>query len=285
MALSNYEIKLRYDIRRGAVLPRNADSIIGNYKEPLTATPDGYGYLGALVYDKNEEFTQCHICGYFFRWLPFHVKRAHDVTSREYRDAFQLSRRTSLLATNTRSSAIQSSTFVNWSKERWEEHKRFLKRTRHERSDRLSRLNRAGLSQRRKSLEQKNIEGKCPEQLLTKIKEMADEIGRTPKRREFAKKYGYGFEQAVRTTFGNWGEAIKILDLEPNRPGKAIYDRDSLIRILWNFYMSYGREPMTSDIRTYKLPSLDVFRKFFGTFTEAKLQANVNGRTSDSADQ
>lgn len=278
MTMSQYEIRLRHAIKKGEVLSRETDSIIGNYKEPLTNTPNGYGYMGALVYDKNEEFTQCHVCGYFFRWLPFHVKRAHGISSKDYRDAFRLSRRTSLLATNTRTAVIQASTFTNWTQERWNEHKAMLARTRQERCERLTRSNKAGLSQQPKSLEAKNVEGRCPAQLLDKIKTLAEEIGRTPKRREFAKKYGSGYEQSVKHTFGSWNEAVRILGFEPNKPGKMTYTHESLLRILWNFYMTYDREPRSCDIRTYKLPSLDVYRKFFGTFTEAKIQAGVKDR-------
>lgn len=275
MAMSVYEIKLRHEVKKGNVLPPNTDFVIGNYKEPLTSVPGGYGYLGALVYDKNEEFTQCHICGYFFRWLSFHIKRKHGITSREYRDNFQLNRRTSLLATRTRQEFIERSNFTKWTDEQWKQHRQRLAANREERCARLTASNKAGLSQRPKSLEQKNIEGRCPEQLLAKIKEIADEIGRTPKRREFIEKYGHGVEQSVEATFGNWGEAVKILGLLPNKPGKIVYDHNSLLHILWNFKQKYGREPMSCDIRTYKLPSLDTFRKFFGSFIEAKLQAGV----------
>ena len=262
-----------YKLRSGKILSPSADSIVGNYKEPLRKYEDGFGYLGALVYDKDELFTQCHICGYFYKFLGSHVRQNHTMSSSEYKDMFMLNRKTSLLATNTRTSFIKSSHFANWTIEERAAHNKFLKLGEKKRVAKLVSSNRAGNNRKFKTLEQKNIEGKCPDQLLDKLEKLSESLGRTPKRREFIKEYGHGFNMALRTTFGSYGEAIKILNLSPNKPGSERYTKDMLIEILKDFYNRYERVPMTCDIRTFKLPSLDTFRKHFGTFTEAKIQA------------
>lgn len=64
---------------------------------PQERTNDGstedaplFGQLGVLAVDELEDKVQCHVCGRWYRFLATHVRRAHQVSADEYREAFEL---------------------------------------------------------------------------------------------------------------------------------------------------------------------------------------------------
>lgn len=255
--------KLRYRINKGEILPPNTEPMISGFKEPLTRIKDGFGYYGTLAYNKDRTHTQCFICGYYFRNLPYHISRNHKPV-RQYRQEYGLGMGISLIAPVERQNRL-----------RYWEHL-----TPDEKIKRIKRLRTKGTNSEqgslkggrtRKSLYQKNLEGRCPEQLLNKIQLLADKLGRTPTAADLKKEYGGGLEGSIVLTFGSWTEALRILGLTPIAPGsKVTHTRASVISMLIDFKKRYGREPYTKDLIGGLLPSFWTFNKLFGGLEEAR---------------
>jgi hypothetical protein len=255
-------------IRAGRVLEPWVDSVMHNYKEPLRKVEDGYGYMGVVTYNKDETHTQCHICGYFFKNLGVHLHHVHEISVRDYKVKFRLRMKKSLVASKTRKKYLDSFEALTASQ------KRQIK---------TNLAKGIALKQKKptktgayKSLEQKNEEGSCPDQLLDKIKKLAEILGHTPTMKEFKQEYG-GYLWAVQMTFGTWKEALKILDLSPAPVGqRPRYTRESVIAMLRDFEKSKGRQPYMSDIRDGMLPSQWVCSRLFGSWNKAKQAASSN---------
>lgn len=256
--------RLKIRIVKGLVLPKDTPSVISGYKEPLTKVHNGYGFLGTIAFNKEQTHTQCHICGFFFRNLSLHTTTDHKIKVNDYKDKLGIGRTVSLMAPVTRKKY-----YDNWEKLPADEK---LKRATEMKAGRLL-AGKEG-NRHKKSLHKKNLEGRCPEQLLDKIKRLADKLGQAPTRKEFDNEYkdeGY-FIGSVALTFGTWTEALKILNLTPRlaRGMRPIYDQATLIVAMQDFEKRYGREPYTKDIRAGLLPSFYTFRKNFGSFSKAK---------------
>lgn len=246
------------------MLPKDTTPVLMGYKEPLTKVTDGYGYYGTIAYDKSEKFTQCHMCGFFFDNLHLHVALKHDKTTREYKLNFGLPITISLRAPKAKSHQWQT-----WQNLPEEKRKKIMAQ--------LSAARERTMPARivGKSLYKKNLEGRCPEQLLDKIMVLKAKLGHTPSSIEFVNEYGAGFLGSIRLTFGKWSEALKVLGLTVKTPGgEREYDPNDLIEMLKNFKTEKGREPMTSDTKGM-LPSQQTFSRHFGSFTNAKREAGL----------
>lgn len=246
------------------MLPRETESVLIGYKEPLTKVTGGFGYYGTLAYDVGEKHTQCHVCGFFFQNLGMHVNKKHDKSARNYRLEFGLPITLSLRA--PKAETYQDRT--------WQ--KMDVKK----RNKVLAQLNEARTHQivaemPKKSLYHKNLEGRCPEQLLDKINTLKDKLGHTPSSTEFVKEYGSGFLGSIRLTFGTWREALKILNMVPrNSGGEREYDKDDLLEMLRNFNRDKKREPMSRD-NAGLLPSRQTYSRHFDSWTNAKKEAGL----------
>lgn len=51
----------------------------------------GFGYMGVLLVHKETQKVQCHLCGNWYRAIPQHAVKKHNVTVKEYRKAFGFS--------------------------------------------------------------------------------------------------------------------------------------------------------------------------------------------------
>lgn len=251
-------------LKNGVILPANTESVLSQYKEPLKPVESGYGYLGTIAFNKEQTHTQCHICGYFFKRLGVHITNQHSMKVVEYRDKFQLARQSSLVATETRQAFVERYTSMTADEK--------LKRiTSMGIAAAASRENKNWKSGYKKSLEAKNKEGRCPDQLLEKIELQAKELGYTPSSREFASKYGSGYLQSVKATYGGWNNAVKILGLKPREFTNLHYDERKLKVLLWDFKEQHGREPFMSDLKTHTFgASSGPFYRVFGSFAKAK---------------
>jgi hypothetical protein len=56
-----------------------------NYKEPLMKFEEGFGFIGALVFDDTTDKIQCHFCGEWFEALGNHINREHNMRAAEYK--------------------------------------------------------------------------------------------------------------------------------------------------------------------------------------------------------
>lgn len=259
-----HDSSARFRDKQGKRLPPETESVMASYKEPLKPVQNGFGYYGTIAYSKDKKYTQCHLCGYFFKNLGKHVSQIHNKSAQQYRIEMSLPTTLSLSPPETK--------HKNW--ERWNN------MTDEEKKASIGRM-RAGLRGRRqlmkthrgKSLYHKNLEGRCPDQLLDKILKLQKKLGETPSIKQFVKEYGHGYRQSVVLTFGTYGEALKILNLQMKTGGGAgygTYDRATLLKLGYDFKERYGRLPMSSDTERGLLPHRSTYAKHFGSWTEAK---------------
>jgi len=61
---------------------------------------------------------------------------------------------------------------------------------------------------------------------------------------------------------------MKIAGLAPRKQGQR-YNREMLIEMLRDFNSRYGREPLSKDL-DINLPTARTFRRYFGTWADAK---------------
>lgn len=251
-------------------LPPETLPVLSHYKEPLRPTETGFGYQGTVAYDKTEMYTQCHICGYFLKNLGIHIVKSHAMSVAEYKDTFEIARDTSLVAPKQRE--LYTRQWSNKTAEEREVHYQALAKGRRKMLEKRGRVG-AIKGYHKKSLEQKNREGSCPDQLIDKILLLRTELGRTPTSREFRKFYG-GYLYPIYRTFGSWGNALNIAGLVvEKRPGRVVYTKPMVIAMLRDFRDTHGREPFSKDVADGLLPSQYVFHRLFGSWSKAKTEA------------
>lgn len=246
-------------------LPRDTPSYMAFEKSPLRKVEGGYGFMGTLEFDvETKEHTRCHVCGYFYKQLGNHI-RAHKIGLEDYKDKFSLGMKVSLAAPQSRKPIFQ-----RWQSLSEEQRKEHLAKMREGYKKRLD----TGRPTRKKALYWKNVEDRCPDQLLDKIERLAKKLGRTPTSREYSKEYGSSFLGSVLGTYGTWGNALKIVKMAPKTSGYGNrYTKESIIQILLDFQYQHERQAMSTDINRGFLPSNTAFKKYFGSFIEAKRAA------------
>lgn len=243
-----------------------------HYKEPLKPIPKdkGFGFYGAILMTKDMDKIQCHICGETYRTLAGHITKRHKTTDREYKEKFGIAYKTALISESFRFELKNKTLdfFANMPEKEKEEMKE-----RQREAMRLRRFEKR--EQPKQMLETKNKRGTCPDQLLDKICKVANEIGRTPTKKEFIEKCGtQKYTHLIYKTFGSWNEAIKLAQLDPHIPEFRGFDDDQLLDLLKSYYKQYGCPPTTSDFSRGLLPSIDTYRRF-GGITKAKELAGL----------
>lgn len=251
------------------VLPPDTKPKIIGYKEPLKKVKKGFGYYGTIAYDETQSYVQCHICGYFFPKLGTHVAMAHGIKSADYKAKYGITLGASLTAPKAREKWLES----------------YHKLSPEEKRARITKLNEARKKSgkkggwkfgQKKSLQQKNKEGRCPDQLLEKIKTLALMVDKTPSESDCIKIYGYGWHESIINTFYTWNNAVKLAGLKPNPKGggfRPIYSKEQVVAMIRDFKEQNNREPMRADIDMGRLPSSAVYTRIFGSWTNAKEEA------------
>lgn len=233
------------------------------YKDPLTEVKKGYGFLGALARTSDGERLQCHICGGLFVHLGIHVSKKHGLGRKEYAIRFQLAGNTRLIGDNYRTQKAQEFGQL--------EAKVLLQR--------LENLRKGWEASGRKtywgkSLEQKNKEGVCPDQLIQKIQQLAALQGSTPSLRQFREHYK-GLVKITYDTFGSWSTAVQVAGLEEAARGRSPqYTKPILIDMIQRFQKVHGRRPYSNNLGR-ELPSQWVFTRYFGNFSSALKEAKI----------
>lgn len=257
---------------QGNILPPDTKGVLLNYKEPLTQVKNGFGYLGVITTNNDKSHIQCHICGYYYANLGTHIQRGHKLNTREYKQTYGLRLDRGLCSPKFREECIR----------------RFHNASDDVRAKRIQGLQQARKSLNKKyqkgwrkkmdySLENKNENGTCPDQLLDKIKSYVDKYGHTPGQNDFRKEYTGGALEAVYRTFGSWSNAVKICGLEQKNPAfNRTHSRETLIFIMQEFYDKWQRKPSYADFKDRNgLPSHTNLYKYFGSYPKA-IQAAFN---------
>lgn len=247
-----------------------------NYKEPLKTVTEvlgeGYGYMGTIATTLDKNLVQCHICGSLFEKLNVHVRLTHNLTASEYKTKFGLAQRTALIGERVRENLSDANyeQFKKMNAKRSEALKKYWQEVREGKRKHVR------MKSYKRSLENKNINGNCPDQLLDKIKRLKEKLGRTPTSNEFSKLSGSN-AHTIRTTFGSWGEALKLLGLTEGKPGIApTHTKASVIAAIQDFTKDHGRVPRKSDLERGFICSHSTMRHLFkGGLVEAREKAGV----------
>lgn len=248
-----------------------------HYKEPLLEIPKGkgFGYYGALLGTVDGKGVQCHICGKIFNSLALHVFNTHKIKAKEYRARFQLARTTALISEDFRMRLKERT--LEWLKNMpASEKRRFaLNKQRWCKEGRAKR----GDTQPRETLETKNKKGTCPDQLIYKIREVKEKLGRTPSLHEFmGETGGQRYKHLIFATFGSWLNALRMARLTPveqKTGGYKHYTNEQLLESLSIFAQEHRKIPTATDCRRGLLCSYEVYQRHFGTFENARELAGV----------
>jgi len=259
--------QLRRNIKLHAI-PDESQVMFYGYKEPLKKFAGGFGYQGVLTYSKDKDRVQCHICGRLYKNVGSHSKLTHGLTAREYKERTGLAQNTALVGEGTRAllivahKEIPSFSQRNKSKVDIRKHMKYM-------SDKA---NKKGV--KRWSLERRNKEGNCPDQLIDRILKLKDKLGRRPTAKEYAKEYG-SF-QSIITVYGKWETALKFAGIPLHSTERSIKSsREFLLEHMREFYKKYKRTPRTSDMRRGLLPYHQIYCKVFGTLNRARQEAGI----------
>ncbi len=262
-------------------LTKENSLILKHYKEPLLEIPikEGYGYYGAIQITLDGEKMQCHVCGKLFSNVSTHVRQAHKLSTKDYRDKFRLAKKTALISEAERARMKQNSIlFFNSLSE--DERRAIKQKAKEGRRKYFESKRYENRIQPKESLETKNKKGTCPDQLIAKIHEVAKSIGRTPTLAEFIHETGgQRYKHLIFAMFGSWLKALEFAKLNPKEKeengGYKNYDNDELLELL----SLYARENMTlptaTDCKRGFLPDYSLYTRHFGSFEQARRLAGV----------
>ncbi len=236
-------------------------------KGPLTAVEAGFGYKGTLLYDRANGRVQCHVCGRWYRSVGVHAAMIHKMLAREYKLAYGLRHRTALCGEATRVSLVKNyeSRLADGSMIQFCGGYNGQRPGKHKRTGR--------------SMQWRNMHGVCPEQILDRLRHLAEQSGYTPTEKEIK---AAGLEHVATFAFGTITNACRHAGLTPNRQHVALANplwrfRDDpglIVEMIREFHVRFARWPSTSDARRNPLlPSEASAARHFGSFVKARIAA------------
>lgn len=244
------------------------------YKDPLTENKGGFGYMGCLMQTKEKDKLQCHICGKMYGHLGYHIKTTHKTNSKDYREKYGLSANTSLLASTTREKLLKAYLDIpEKTRDAWRAKGQAALR-------KNLGVNKGGYKW---SLEYKNKNGSCPDQILDQIKKFHDKHNRVPSIDDFVREHpkGVRYVYLAKRTFGSWANAVSKCGYEPRKSDTTgqIYRRftkEDLLEMLQIFTKENRRIPRYTDCKDGVLPTIGVFANAFGGLAKARQAAGLN---------
>lgn len=282
LALEESSITLEERLKTPARQYVEGDLTLMNYKEPLTAVKDGFGFYGVLTATNDGKYVQCHICGKLFANLSAHVFGFHKLKDKEYKGTYGLAYTTALLSEEQReASKARTVAFLKTLSE--EEKVAYIQRARERSLEKKNLEKRRAAGQPKLQLESMNKRGTCPDQLLQKIMEVKETVGHTPSKKEFiAYTNTQRYVHLIYKVYGSWNNAIKILGLDIHDPHAKrgtkeykVYSDEELLEYLRVFTMEHGDIPTQTDFYRGLLPSLDTYVEHFGSIDAARKEAGV----------
>jgi hypothetical protein len=183
---------------------------IGKWEPPFAPVKKGFGFFGVLAEDSEDGKLQCHVCGEWFEQLPTHISRKHKMTGAQYREKYGLFRSTALKSKRIR--LLQSKVITKLQKEG----KMQLGNTNGYGFKKKNKEagNRKGKA---KALESQNRYGVCDLQIMTKIIDLSNKLGKTPTLVDIKKEYGGGLIAIMHSRYGSYIKYCRqYLKLKPN---------------------------------------------------------------------
>lgn len=207
-----------------------------NYKEPLIPFDNGFGYIGALIFDECTDQVQCHFCGEWAVALGNHLHKEHNMTAKEYKEKVGLNSSTALIGEKLREKLVASGL----------EKRMQNLRPGGPQSEETKQKIRETLAQNR--AEQQNLNGTCPVQLLDRLKKLHDDLGRTPRLKEIP------FKEALIRVYGNMKNACDLAGIPYREPGTCVSGKrknlsaDEVVERVALFLKDTGRLPMHNEM-------------------------------------
>lgn len=256
-------------------IPAEDTLLYENYKEPLKKIEKhkGFGYYGTVAITADRTRVQCHACGNMFKSVSTHIP-VHGLTAVEYKEMFGLSQQTALIGDGVRENRQKNA------------NEKILGKNPHifkgmEIPDHLRKYNEKVKSGEIKhkgkdtwSLERRNIAGNCPEQVLERIKDLADKLGKPPTQEEFDEHYHKRYTSAIYYQHGTFAKAVKKA-CGSTRAELRHPDTEALLDSLRQFYENHGRVPQTSDFNRGLLRDRGVYSRKFGSLNNARIEAGL----------
>ena len=219
-----------------------------NYKEPLMKFTEGFGYMGALIFDGESDKIQCHMCGQWFEALAGHIAREHGMNTFQYKEIVGLRQTTALISEKTRAKLIAIGI---------EKRKKNLRPQRGPMSQTTKDKIRKTLIEGGSKSESKNDRRTCPAQLLDRMIEIANKKGENLRMRDFD-----GFDETIRKTYGSIKEACRLAGITYHPPCIAHQTmlktkqkdkitqkekRKEAILFIQEFVTRFNRKPLKTD--------------------------------------
>lgn len=249
----------------------NGQTYLYQQKAPFVAS--GESVKGALEYNPSTDKIRCHECGRWFGHVGSHAAQAHGLLSEDYKTKHGLKQSTALIAEGPRSALVLSGHRVA------REH--ILKIGAQTRIVTQTSL---GLERRRLTrYEQRNERSTCHEQLLAKLRELADRLGRTPTIHE-AREAGISPSSTKLAFNCKWPKVMELVGLMPRHSGhrtdRIHYTDGALLQMLSQFIATHGRKPQPSDQRRGLLPDSQTYYRHFGSMRAAYQRLAAQDRLS-----
>ena len=227
---------------------------IDHYKEPFMPFKDGFGFEGALLFDRDSDKTQCHLCGEWLDYLPNHLKFVHKTVAAAYRATVGLGPRTGLVSGTYKKKLLAKGT------ERFKNLRPGKRRTPEEKAKISSGLKRFGATR-----EKQNLHGTCPEQLKAYLRGKAKELGRTPTTDEIENRI-----KTITKVFGSASNAMVEAGLTPRPNGRNLATREHVQNDLVEYVFTYGKLPTE---KAFSDEMNSVIISEFGSLKEALVAA------------
>lgn len=245
-----------------------------HYKEPFMRFTEGFGYRGCLLFDGKTDKVQCHFCGDWFDYLPYHLHKEHNMRAAAYKETVGLNKGSALISESTRERLI--ATNLDKRMKNLSSPRIVSEATRKKISDTLKRV----------TMETQNARGTCPEQLKKRLQEWYLKLGHIPTGTEVK---NLGSQETYIRVFGSMSKALRIAGIPRNPSAKRltpiteivkksiiskiasgyIYTDDGLMSEIHEFEKTNGREPAWSDCARGLLSPYRNFRKHFGNLKKA----------------
>lgn len=249
-----------------------------NYKEPLKKIEKnkGYGFYGTVALTEDKEYVQCHVCGNLFPNVGGHVRK-HKITAEEYKETYGLAATTALIGEPLREKLRAKSInnlpsrdgLPSWLQE-------------YNKKVQSGQIKHPGTKRKEGglSLQRRNELGLCPDQVLEKIRELADILGHTPSNDEFQAHYEGRYLKSIKFQHGSYLKAVAKLGMKSAKEIKE-HTTEQLIQYMQEFHKKYGRIPTTSDInRGLVGATRNTYFHRFGTLNNARIEAGLNAIVS-----
>lgn len=250
-----------------------------HYKEPLLPVDKkkGYGYFGAIQVTIDGQKIQCHKCGELFSDLSGHIRGSHNLSLDKYRETYRLSRTTALISEAEREKRKMRT--ITWLASLSESEKAKMKEKAKKNFLKWKKSQVEGKWKER--LEAKNRKGSCPDQILSKIQEVAKTLGHTPSLREFIEVTGgQRYKHLVYKVYGSWDNALKILGIYKKKSTAHAkvrrYSDEELLESLSIFAQENRKIPTATDSKRGLIPDYYTYIRRFGSFDRARELAGVD---------